>query len=67
MLDGLHQSKDILSNSMPPSKRIRKDKILNEQAKLKMHGKYTTMKEDTDAIANCFVDAIARDAISVAA
>ena len=46
---------------------MRKDNILNEQARLRIDGKHTAIKEDTDAIANCFADAIAGDAISIAA
>ena len=46
---------------------MRKYAIFNKQANLKMHEKYARMKEDTDAIANCFANAIARHAVSKAA
>ncbi|XP_063940786.1 uncharacterized protein LOC108201513 [Daucus carota subsp. sativus] len=67
VIDGLHPSKDIFSNSVLPSIRMKEDKILHEQAKLKVQGKYAAMKGDTDAIATCFADAIAGDSISAAA
>nr|XP_017233149.1 PREDICTED: uncharacterized protein LOC108207200 [Daucus carota subsp. sativus] len=49
-----------------PSRRMRKDVILDRQAKLMIHEKYTGIKEDPDVIANCFADAIAGDPISKA-
>ncbi|WOG86470.1 hypothetical protein DCAR_0205676 [Daucus carota subsp. sativus] len=55
------------SRSVVPSKRMRKDVIFNERAKLMIHEKYTAMKEDPDVIANCFADAIGGDPISKAA
>ena len=50
-----------------PSRRMRKDVILDRQAKLMIQEKYTRIKEDPDVIANCFADAIAGDPISKAA
>ncbi|XP_017232772.2 uncharacterized protein LOC108206862 isoform X1 [Daucus carota subsp. sativus] len=47
-----------------PSRRMRKDVILDRQAKLMIQEKYTRIKEDPDVIANCFADAIAGDPIS---
>ncbi|KAL1826605.1 hypothetical protein ACET3Z_005017 [Daucus carota] len=67
VLDDLHPTKNIFSNSVPPNKRMRKDNILNKEARLRIDGKHTAIKEDTDAIAKCFADAIAGDAISIAA
>ncbi|KAL1803570.1 hypothetical protein ACET3Z_032217 [Daucus carota] len=39
VIDGLHPSKDIFSNSVLPSIRMKEDKILHEQAKLKVQRK----------------------------
>ncbi|XP_017236814.1 uncharacterized protein LOC108210071 isoform X2 [Daucus carota subsp. sativus] len=55
------------SRSVVLSRRLRKDVIFNERAKLMIHEKYTGMKEDHDVIASCFTDAIGGDPISKAA
>ncbi|XP_063942609.1 uncharacterized protein LOC108208771 isoform X2 [Daucus carota subsp. sativus] len=68
-LDGIQTDGkiDIFSSSVLPSKRMRKDEILKKETQSKTHEKYAGMKEDPDAIASCFADAIAGDAISKAA